>query len=369
VRKTIIHIIDNLGRGGAETMLVTVLQHLQEYDNILVTLTPENEFAQPLPCSKYYCLGSTSKWMLPAAVVKLRRIILQHRASLVHSHLFWSTAVARLATPSAVPLVTTIHAFVKCSVEYAPWHMRLAEKLSYRYRESTIVAVAKGAMAEYFELIGQPVKNAVHLYTFADTSVFQQQKHVADLAENRPLRLVTVGNLKEQKNHQFLLQAMEQLKDEHIELHIYGKGPLQDELQQTINDRQLNVVLKGQVSNIHDILGQYDVFVMSSHYEGFALSVLEAMACGMPLLLSDIASFKEQCGHTACYYEPGNVADFLLQLKRMQQDAGWRNELAIAAIQRIQQYFTLPHHLQELKKIYSQVITEALCHHQLKLAG
>ena len=42
MKKTILHIIDNLGRGGAETMLVTVVKQLSAYNNIIVTLYPEN---------------------------------------------------------------------------------------------------------------------------------------------------------------------------------------------------------------------------------------------------------------------------------------------------------------------------------------
>jgi glycosyltransferase involved in cell wall biosynthesis len=362
VKKTIVHIIDNLGRGGAETMLITVLQHLQAYNNVLVTLTAENEFAEPLPCNQYYCLHANSKWHIPAAAIKLRRIIKRHQAVLVHSHLFWSTAVARLATPAKIPLVTTIHAFVKSSLEYQPWHMRLAEQLGYRYRKSTIVAVAKGAIAQYFELVGLPPANAYHLYTFADTALYKQVEKVDKKSTTQPLRIVTVGNLKEQKNHQFLLQAMRQLKDQPITLHVYGKGPLHQSLQQTIATQQLNVVLKGQVCNVHEMLGQYDVFVMSSNYEGFALSVLEAMACGLPLLLSDIESFREQCADTACYYKPGNVADFVQQLQQLQHHVQKRSELAAAANSRMQQHFTLPIHLQNLGSIYNQVLatTEAM---------
>ena len=91
MKKTILHIIDNLGRGGAETMLVTVIKHLPEYNNIIVTLKPENEFYNDLEHDGLYCLNMHSPLQAPIAALKLRRIIKENNVSIVHSHLFWSS--------------------------------------------------------------------------------------------------------------------------------------------------------------------------------------------------------------------------------------------------------------------------------------
>jgi hypothetical protein len=61
-KKTIVHIIQSLGRGGAETMLVTVLKNLTNYNNIVVTLEATNHFKDELICDNYYCLNTTSAW-------------------------------------------------------------------------------------------------------------------------------------------------------------------------------------------------------------------------------------------------------------------------------------------------------------------
>ena len=90
---------------------------------------------------------------------------------------------------------------------------------------------------------------------------------------------------------------------------------------------------------------------MSSLYEGFALSVLEAMALGLPILLSDIVSFKEQCDDTATYYKLNDTHDFtsrLLALKNNQQQLQF---LSMACKQRVLQNYTLQKHMQQLKTI------------------
>jgi len=75
MKKTILHIIDNLGRGGAETMLVTVAKQLKDYNNIIVTLHPENEFGSDVKCDQLICLNLSSNYFIPAAAIKLRKII------------------------------------------------------------------------------------------------------------------------------------------------------------------------------------------------------------------------------------------------------------------------------------------------------
>lgn len=357
MKKTILHIIDNLGRGGAETMLVTVVKQLSAYNNIIVTLYPENEFGDVAGCDKFYCLNMRSKLMAPLAALQLRKIIKKNNVSIVHSHLFWSTVLARMGTPKNVSLVTTIHAFVASSIEYQPWRMRVMEKLTYKIRKGTIVAVAKGALEEYFTLINIKPHNAYHLYTFVDTAVFKEPV-VVNKPTSKTFRLVSVGNLKEQKNHRFLLEAFKGLKDENISLDIYGKGPLQKELQQTIDQYNLKVTLKGQAKNIEEQIGQYDLFVMSSLYEGFALSVLEAMALGMPMLLADIVSFKEQCRDTAAYFRLNDTKDFTKQLFELKNNPLQLQSLSIACKQRVLKNYTLQKHMDGLTTIYKDALSE-----------
>ncbi|MEY2917857.1 MAG: hypothetical protein RIS73_1571, partial [Bacteroidota bacterium] len=114
-KKTILHIIDYLGRGGAEVMLVKVLKELTEYNNIVVTLNPRNHFGDEFKCDVYYSLNMGSFATFPIAVLKLKRLIKKHKIDLVHSHLFSATLVARLATPQKIPLITTIHTNVNVS--------------------------------------------------------------------------------------------------------------------------------------------------------------------------------------------------------------------------------------------------------------
>jgi glycosyltransferase involved in cell wall biosynthesis len=84
--------------------------------------------------------------------------------------------------------------------------------------------------------------------------------------------------------------------------------------------------------------------------------VLEAMAMQMPLLLSDIPSFREQCEETAVYFDLNNVADPIQKIKNMAADKSKMYKMSLAAKERAVHNFTLAHHMAGLRKIYSEAL-------------
>ena len=359
MKKTILHFIYDLGRGGAETMLVRVLKELPEYNNIVVTLYEDNHFKSELECTKYICLNQRSLLHFPLTAIKLRKVIKQHKVDIVHTHLFWPTLIARMGVPKKVPLITTIHAFIATSVEYKKWFIRLLDKNSYRLRKSIIIGVARGATKEYFSFLNIKPYKAYALYTFVDTALFNIQHDIP--TENKTtFRLISIGALRVQKNHKYLVEAFKLLKEEKIELHIFGMGPLQQKLQKTIDETGVKVILKGQVENMNEILPRYDLFVMSSTFEGFSLGVLETMAVKVPMLLSDIVSFREQCEDTAMYFNLENVNDFASKVKVLAANKELCLQMSEHAYKRVISNFTLQHHIDQLRRIYIETLNNNL---------
>ncbi len=357
-KKKIIHFIFNLGRGGAETIVVAEIKGLPEYEHVVVTLFPLNHFDEELQCSKLICLNMSSLFSLPFAALKFRKVVKKEKPDLVHTHLFWPTIIARLTVPEKYPLITTIHAFIATSVEYKNWHVRFLDKLTYRLRKNIIIAVAKGATQEYFSFLKIKPWKAYTLYTFVDINRFNN----SNAKTKMPLdvfRVISIGALRKQKNYIWSVKAMEKVKNQNIELHIYGAGDMQGELQKMIDETGANIILKGGVKNIEAIIPDYDLYLMASSFEGFSLSVLEAMAMGMPLLLSDITSFKEQCEDTATYFSLTDENDLPEKLIAFSK----KNKMELVksgerAKQKAAHQFTLPQHIEGLRKIYAAALTK-----------
>src|SRR5205085_5469485 len=121
-----------------------------------------------------------------------------------------------------------------------------------------------------------------------------------------PLRFIAIGSLKGLKNFEYLLDVFSYLTDKEIYLDIYGQGDT-TRYEQIIREERLKVRMMGRHNNIASLLKDYDLFIMPSKYEGFPLSVFEAMASSLPLMLSDIAPLRSIVKDNAIYFDLTNA--------------------------------------------------------------
>ncbi|MES1226188.1 MAG: glycosyltransferase family 4 protein, partial [Bacteroidota bacterium] len=291
----------------------------------------------------------------PLAIKKLRKIIIDNKVDLVHSSLYWSTVLARFACPHNLPLVSSIQASLTDSVEYKKKWIGWLDRFSYNRRSNTILGVSQHTLDDYFHFLKLKKQNAYLLYNFVDTKKYTVASAVSTRNGNA-FRLITVGSLKVQKNHRFLLEAFTKLKGQNISLDIYGDGLLKEELAKFINENDLPVRLMGKVGNLNEVIGQYDLFVMPSIYEGFSLAVLEGMVMEKPMLLSDTPTFVEQAAGSAIYFSLNNVDDLVEKILLLKNDPGKLKEIAIKGRDRALQNFTLEHHMATLRKIYTEIL-------------
>ena len=107
--------------------------------------------------------------------------------------------------------------------------------------------------------------------------------------------LLSVGELNENKNHQVILRALAELRDENIHYLLCGKGELLDRLKALATQLGISeqVHFLGYRNDVVDICAQADVFAFPSRREGLGLAPLEAMYCGLPLVASDTRGIQD----------------------------------------------------------------------------
>jgi glycosyltransferase involved in cell wall biosynthesis len=304
-----------LGRGGAEHVLVGSVNELRNYNNVVVYLNSPHDLRSSINNAlDVICLNHNSKFDLPATVLKLREIIQKYKADIVHSQLFWSTLVARLAKPRRVKLLFTLQNLLSRNTFGRSKMSLYVERATY-HKDQGVIAVADEVLKDYDRYVG--IKGEHHvLYNFIGDKFFRDTYKEFE-PERRPIKMVAVGNLKDQKNYPYIIEAFKKIEDRQIILDIYGDGEQYDMLNQEIHQHNLSINLCGKVANLHELLPAYDLYVMCSKYEGCSLAVFEAMASGLPTMLSDKEEIREATGNNSIFFDLNDTDDFVQKLNQV----------------------------------------------------
>lgn len=139
----------------------------------------------------------------------------------------------------------------------------------------------------------------------------------------RPLTLVTTGRLSEQKGQIYLLEACALLKSRGHQfiLNMIGDGELKEQMVQKVKELGLEdrVHFLGFQKNVYEHLLASDIFVFPSLWEGTASSIIEAQACGLPVVCFEISSMPEMVEHqvTGLLSRPKDSEDFALKIEEL----------------------------------------------------
>ncbi len=173
----------------------------------------------------------------------------------------------------------------------------------------------------------------------------------------------TVGRLKPVKNQQRLIQAFAKVCEQKSDclLLIAGDGPLKQELRALVSDLKLDdkIFLLGYRTDIPEILGALDVFILPSLSEGLVLSMLEAMASGLPVIASHIDASEEIMDGQECglLMDPFNVDDICEKVLMIRDfDEADRLRMGDRARARATETFTVERMTREMAGIYDELL-------------
>lgn len=348
-----VHIIDNLKRGGAETLLLEVVRSLKGYDHHIIALTSEREFSkEELAGMQIHSMGFRSAASYPTVLLRLRKMLRSLNPNLIHAHLPLASFMARLCRPANVPLFVSVHNKYSDSLKAVSRKMFFFEKALHSKNEE-LIFVSGAIKDDYEQIIGIRGRHHV-LYNFIADKFFQAPKQLSNHGSRPyPLKLVSVGSFKYQKNFDTLLKAFALLEPDAFSLDIYGDGPERSTLEQLINFHHLkNVRLMGAVANVEQRLPHYDAFILASRYEGFGLAPLEAAALNIPLLLSEITVFKEVTQGLAVFFDADNADDIANKIRIVSENYQLATKTAQNLRPIVEEQYALAGYLKRLENIY-----------------
>ncbi len=291
----VVHLIPTLTPGGAERMAVHIVRGIngQRFEVALVSVSrPVGSDLEGLLAefgAKVWYLGKDLGFDC-RMYYRLHRVLRNYRPDIIHTHL----QVLRYALPSMLwlkrtsMLLHTVNNVAEREVEpRARWIQR------YAFRHGVLpIAVANEVASSLERLYGiqrcPVIWNCIPTKLYGCPQTPRGQWRAREGFADDDVLFACVARFAPQKNHALLLKAFAQgpASDPKAHLVLVGDGSLREQLQQQAR----NLGLAGQVhflgvrTDIPDVLGAMDVFVLSSDWEGNPLSVVEAMASGLPIV-------------------------------------------------------------------------------------
>lgn len=239
-----------------------------------------------------HAIGKPSMWSLPRYYSKMRSLIAEIRPDLIRAHGPWHTG--SLAVYSGrklnIPVLVSVHSDRDAQRRHEPSLLLQMVRPLERYTLSyaSVVICVSDYLHAYARRHGAKrtytVYNKVYCETFAQRTRPRQG----------PLKILSVMRLDRAKFPECLIEAIAPLD---VQLKLIGKGELAGALREQVArlGLQERVEFIDQVPN-SDIAAHYheaDVFAMATHYEGFCIPVLEAMAAGLPVVASATGPIPE----------------------------------------------------------------------------
>jgi glycosyltransferase involved in cell wall biosynthesis len=171
-----------------------------------------------------------------------------------------------------------------------------------------------------------------------------------------------VAQLRPRKHHDLLFRAVRAAADQEPAIHllVIGDGTERGRLHTLKTDLNLDlqVTMAGYRQDISEILAGLDGFVLPSSLEGSPVSLMEAMAAGLPVIAAAAGGVAELVTHavTGILVEPGNEAALTHALLTLARDAALRSELGTAAREKIRTEFTLEAMARRIESVYDRVL-------------
>jgi len=290
----LLHVINGLTGGGAERQLtlLAAAQAARGHEVHIAVLRPDIPAALANSGVTVHVLHAASNHD-PLHFWRLRRLISRVRANIVQTWLTQSDVMGGLAALSTrTPWVLSERS---SAAGYPPnWKNSLRARLARR--AAAIVANSKGGV-DYWQAQGVMASRMHQVHNVVD-SVAIRDAAIAPLPpvfEGRPLVLFA-GRLAEEKNPIVMIDALAQAFESNNAVALLcGTGPLQSAMAARIDalGAQHRIVLAGHRPDVFGLLQRASLCLAISRYEGSPNVVLEAMAAGCPLVVSDIPAYTE----------------------------------------------------------------------------
>ncbi len=307
----VLFMIHDLGRGGAEKVLVNLVNHMDNntFDISVISLFGGGEQEKRLAPQIRH--RSVFKRMIPgnSKIMKIFTPAQLHKW-FIREH--YDVEIAYLEGPDSriisgcrdrnTVTVNWVHVEQK-TLQHGAKSFRNekeAEKCYNRFDQT--VCVSETVKKDFTSIFHIDHDCTVLYNTVESEEVLEKSREsVEEITSDGSFKIITAGTLKAVKGFDRLLRIIRKLREDgfNISLYILGEGPDREKLEKYIDENRLNdvVMLLGYQSNPYKFVAKSDLFVCSSFREGFSTAATEALIVGTPVCTTKVSGMKEMLGN------------------------------------------------------------------------
>ncbi|MGL5933463.1 MAG: glycosyltransferase [Cetobacterium sp.] len=304
--------IDNLAGGGAEKVLINLLQKLnKKYEIDVFLINKSGVYLKEVPSNVY--IDYNFKALFSNHFIERIKNSLEARVkdkiySLDKSFFYnlnrkkYDYEIAFLEGSSTEIVANSKNKYSKKIawvhidlLKHRTMDIEKERKLYSKFDE--IICVSNHSKVSLLKLYPEYEDRTKVIYNLIDEEqILTKSKEIIEMDKNQ-INIVTVGRLNYQKGYDLLLNAIKNLKNKNIKFKVYilGIGPEESSLKKYIieNSLQSYIEMVGFKRNPYNYIKESDIFISSSRYEGFSLVVAEAMLLNKPIIATDCTGPKE----------------------------------------------------------------------------
>lgn len=362
-RITVMQVIPTLGSGGAENMVLQLSSGLMKYKNIRIIIVSlyDKEFAAPdrLDFASKNDIEivylKKRKGFDYSIIKKLKELVIDEGVNIVHTHLSAFQYVLYINSKKSIKHIHTVHSIVGRENPIYEMCFRYA---SHR-KMTCFIALTDSIRKELIRRYRTDERMVTCIPNGIDTNKYFYRERVS---VNDAITFITVGSLIPVKNHELLLNAFKEfctIRNYVDKLYIVGDGVLKEQLVNFTNQNGLsnNVIFTGNVGDVENYLYKADVFVLTSHYEGVSLALLEASSTGLAIIASSTGGTPEVVGEDALLIADNDKDELVNKMKMLAENHEQRQYYQRTA-RKIAERNSLHNMVQEYHKKYLELLSE-----------
>jgi L-malate glycosyltransferase len=300
----ILHIIKSLGRGGAEMLLPETLKlhDKNRFEFHFIYFLPwKNQMVESIRSNggEVFCIAANNNFRLMLKINDVVRYVRDNKIQLIHAHLPWAGILARsVRKHTGVPLIYTEHNKQE-RYHFATRWMNLATM-----NDNTKIIAVSGDVAESIHKHKPKVRPSITtILNGVNTDHFKREYFEGSIVRRQlgiPADAPIIGTIavfRFQKRLDLWMELANDILTSNREAHfiIVGDGPLKDTLLRKRQSLRLEdrIHMPGLQTEVRPYLASFNIYMMSSIFEGLPVALLEAMSMRCPIISTDAGGIKE----------------------------------------------------------------------------